>query len=689
MAFHVYLGLWTNWSRGSIDGATLTLTKTSGNLLIAFVAFYIAFVASRFWRICCLIFHRVYSSPGLGDAVHQQHQIVLRNSATAEAGLLSLARILWAWRAGKKRKLLRPFLTAVFALCSLVAFTVAGGFSSSISTTVGNDVLLKSANCAHILPASNTSDATAWRSLLANKSNNAANYAQQCYGTSKSGLFECNRFVVDSIADISVDSNASCPFDDSICRSTASLRLDSGYVDSNDYLGVNAPENERVVWRYVLHCSPIKTDDYTSRSTHENITWYLYFPGRVVPNFNFRLRHLARPDADVFVVFLSGYGVTFNEPTMDDWYRADIPYSKATLFNENGILSLYHQRDAASPMACTEQVQWCNSAYPRDRGCGPLAGFVDAIYKAAPLFNLTTEDLELDRPVSTSKIGTRLLWAASVLRNNPTSLAQVIQFLGAKSLTSQARLFDGIQYTLAKNQWQNDVINWFSIALASVQQSFVDTVLGTGDQQVPSVRWPPANEHEQQICENQKIRDTAYTSFSFLGICITFGMGILICIISYALEPILEFCHKRGKGNQYAYLEWTNNASLQLHRLANEQPGPGKWYRCTEEVPTADPAISLSCLDITDLKHPVLTRPSSNLNTSAEQRLGGSDRPVSSTSSISWLGDVVQPDEHRSGLEDESIGLGRANIVDLLFINLTHSSTHPFILYVPNFAQVF
>jgi hypothetical protein len=38
----VYLGKWTNWSRGPVFGATLTLSREDANLLIAFVAFFVA-----------------------------------------------------------------------------------------------------------------------------------------------------------------------------------------------------------------------------------------------------------------------------------------------------------------------------------------------------------------------------------------------------------------------------------------------------------------------------------------------------------------------------------------------------------------------------------------------------------------------------------------------------------------------
>ncbi|KAK9773829.1 putative Carboxylic ester hydrolase [Seiridium cardinale] len=47
--------VWINWSRGRVLGATLTVSNSNGALAIDFTAFFISLVASRFWRIVCLV----------------------------------------------------------------------------------------------------------------------------------------------------------------------------------------------------------------------------------------------------------------------------------------------------------------------------------------------------------------------------------------------------------------------------------------------------------------------------------------------------------------------------------------------------------------------------------------------------------------------------------------------------------
>ena len=54
--YPVYLGVWTNWSRGKVYGLTLTLRRQEANLLVAFTAFFIAFVG-RAYRIFLLSSH--------------------------------------------------------------------------------------------------------------------------------------------------------------------------------------------------------------------------------------------------------------------------------------------------------------------------------------------------------------------------------------------------------------------------------------------------------------------------------------------------------------------------------------------------------------------------------------------------------------------------------------------------------
>lgn len=283
MDANVYVGVWINWSRGRVLGATVTTTKEHGSLLIAFTAFFIAFVGSRFWRILCLVTHRSYSTQEMRDAIHHQCQIVLRNASSPESGLTAYIRLMLAWRKTALKNQARLIPLLLLSLLSLSAFAVAGGFSSAISTSVGDEVLLKPANCNLIPPSGNVDTDSAVRALYAERLNNAVNYAQQCYNTSSSGLLECGRFRTSHLPTVVANKSAECPFQNEICRSHEdNLRLDTGYIDSNGQLGLNAPTNQRFAWRYVLHCAPLRTSNYTSHSIEDGVGSVRYHYGNMV-----------------------------------------------------------------------------------------------------------------------------------------------------------------------------------------------------------------------------------------------------------------------------------------------------------------------------------------------------------------------------------------------------------------------
>lgn len=109
----VYLGFWTNWAKGSISSLTLTTTRESGGLLIAFLAIFIGAAGRSFWRISCLLIHRSLSSEAARDALFHQRQVLLRSSPTPVQTIKELFYMMLAWRPAAPqyiRRLLTVFL---------------------------------------------------------------------------------------------------------------------------------------------------------------------------------------------------------------------------------------------------------------------------------------------------------------------------------------------------------------------------------------------------------------------------------------------------------------------------------------------------------------------------------------------------------------------------------------------------
>lgn len=437
----VYIGTWINWSRGPVMGSTLTLTKGNGNLVIAFTAFFIGFISSRAWRIISFTLHRFYSTPDKSrDTLYYQRQAILRNSETPGWSFWTLCQVGWAWR-GLKSPSWRnhPIVVILPALLwstiCIVTFAIASGFSAQISTGVGNEVLIEGSNCGLVAaaPPDPSRPLTGTELLVAKdyvrRRSDAVNYAQQCYDSPLSsrntdgnhdevGVFDCNSFVIPSLTG-TVDTNARCPFADGICRTeNSNLLLDTGYVDSHEQLGSNAPIDERILMRQRYHCAPLRTDGF-SRNMSKNGKDYTRYSYGGFMNFDrssdavtqngfldytldvpslasqyqrdrnpqtgalqlsvfyasslnrtidpvfsefLPIPSLERPDGNLGLVFLSGNGVVFSQPGKDDWYRTTVPTAER-LFQDpdrrNGSLPGYMPEEAGSPLACVEQYQFC------------------------------------------------------------------------------------------------------------------------------------------------------------------------------------------------------------------------------------------------------------------------------------------------------------------------------------------
>jgi len=129
----VYLGIWTNWSRGSVTGLTFTTTLQNGGLLIAFLALFVTFTGTCFWTIVSFIIHQNMSQKTLQGAVYHQQQAILRNSETSTAALWRLSKMSWTWRKIVPSTLLRSVsLPLVLSLATFCAFSTAGVFSSRV-----------------------------------------------------------------------------------------------------------------------------------------------------------------------------------------------------------------------------------------------------------------------------------------------------------------------------------------------------------------------------------------------------------------------------------------------------------------------------------------------------------------------------------------------------------------------------
>ncbi|KAL9116911.1 MAG: hypothetical protein Q9187_006560 [Circinaria calcarea] len=548
----IYLGFLINWSYGSIRGATLTLTNRNGGLLTAFLALFVTVAGTSFWRIACFALHHLLSSEVARDGIYHQCQAILRNAANGTSGLWSLLRMNWVWRKCTKAQPYQRLLPLiVFTFTTLVAIALAGIFSSRVSTSMGNEVLLLGPNCGIVVLgdidtesySSNFVPYAVQRTLF------SASYAQECYKNSTT-IQNCPTFLQKSLPWTS-DHSAECPFPggEKICLSNSTnLRLDTGYINSNFDLGINSPHEDRFLYRRVTECAPLNIKDYSRQETYQKSEntdtrqvirfyyaegsagarqmvyqysadshdGYTYFNGLNKSAFSDYTIHvqsadigvdgsvrmaessfnpipeLRHPTADVTLVFLSANDVAFTKPINDSWYSAHLHHTieLQSFQKKPANLTLYYHDDPVRVLGCTSQYQFCNPVLEPQISCTPLDG-IWAVQGLAEALWQTDRSKALFR------------WSSKAILENGIGLPEVIGMLGVSSLTSRYKLALGLQGPLPDNQWKLEVIHWFTVTLADLQRIVVDIATGPVGGTINQWLKRPQTPEEHLLCRSQ------------------------------------------------------------------------------------------------------------------------------------------------------------------------------------------
>lgn len=653
----IYLGFWTNWSYGSVRGATLTLTQRDGGLLLAFLALFVTVAGTCFWRIVCFILHYKLSSDTSKDGIYHQRQAILRNAANTTSGLWSLLQMNWVWRKHTQAKPYRRILPLImFSVIIISGFIVASILSSKISTSMENEVLLLGSNCGFQDPDEIDAEYlySSMLPYIAERTTFSANYAQECYG--KSAMIQsCPTFLQKDLKYTS-EYDIGCPFPgkDKICRSNSTnLRLDSGYINSNFDLGINSPPDDQFRYRTVVECAPLNHEGYS-----ENITIHLgnnstsprqlmqYYYGVTMssqmtyqywadpahhlyhvlnqsadPDYTLGVHwshisvngsiieesssflpipDLLHPMADVSLFFLSANDILFAEQSNDSWYSAQVLSSyKMGRHNTPGILSFYYRDDPVRILGCTSRFQFCNVNLESNSSCTPLTGM-----GAAQELSESLWQTERQRALSR--------WSTSAILRDAANIVDIVLALGVSSLTARYKRGEGVQASLPDNQWQLEAEHWFKITLADLQRAAIEQATGAIDRKVFERRRRPQTPEEYLLCGSQKIRNDSFTSFNTLGLAALLGIGGLMIIISQTLEFIIHRIQRRRNFSTYKRLEWISNDTLQIQRLAQEEAGYGTWMRTAEDYPVTASVEQLAKLDISDPEHPRLESTSAN-----------------------------------------------------------------------------
>lgn len=269
----IYTGFWRNWGAsdgsGSLFDYTLTVPRSQGTLIVAFLALFLSASVAHIWPIFCFVIHqsRATSSPRLG--LYHQQQAVLSNTLSPSAAAVGFAKLAWTWRRARVKGTTWSSALLVLAATLALMFLAAAGLATSRVQLESDEVLTVSDTCGW--PGGPTYSYqydqpkelqkgyqiayAAWARWAATSS---LEYVRSCYRQlaepGKCGTFTKPHLILQN-------RTVGCPFAEEICGLPEAFQVDTGYIDSNEDLGINSNEAGRLKIRKIMACVPIPAEE--------------------------------------------------------------------------------------------------------------------------------------------------------------------------------------------------------------------------------------------------------------------------------------------------------------------------------------------------------------------------------------------------------------------------------------------
>lgn len=640
----VYRGVWINHARGSVYGSTLSLSDRDGTLFIAFLALFMNFVGNQIWVLISYILFHIRSQNTEQDGLYHQLQATLRNSVSSLSDAWKLLTLAYYWRGRARRVCRRVLPLAMCAILHCVGVGVVSIYAAPAVAASESLVLGRGPTCGDWNGSTAQEDHKIYHMRLQNSIQgweNSAEYARACYSSDliedqepsncpqrfRSGKPWSNR------------TDETCPFAEGLCKGGQVFSVDTGRLDSTLDFGINSLEEDRVVYRRKLTCSPLETEGFIegpilapanqsitgSPELWQNVSLWNYNYGKLLMNNERSVTNATfvfdngwnRPSytGDPGAPYVLSLAVFFpNEtPAPTPYQTYETSWSQSTfipiphfqiwdgtitvLFLLSYVclatpvddpwfsshrkvdvqppLYCFDSNPPVSPLGCIEQHQFCN----------PMNGICTSL--------TSTNKFDSAKPDSTSNLTSGLLFnkrqekVAERLFNASSKLGfhKAIKYLDSqRALTSGAYSLLG----LPTNQWHIELEHWFGIVMAQMQRELLEWATGPGIAAGRKYITPPTNPDTAWMCENQIIHDNQYMCFSLLGLGLVLGLGGVIIFLAWFVHDVAGFAHKRfgfGRGSAYRRLEWRFDETFQLQRTALEASDCGIWRKDKRAVP--------------------------------------------------------------------------------------------------------
>ncbi|KAF2680250.1 hypothetical protein K458DRAFT_312414 [Lentithecium fluviatile CBS 122367] len=592
-------GLWTDWSKGSIMGATLTVEAQDGILIVAFLTILASIGTAQLWNLFTFLVHQWLASSKLSDGLFWQHQVLLRTMPTPTAFMADSIKLSWVWRSKVPQSFLRSALLLAFALCFAIA-AIAAGISTSYAVDNSNiEVLVDSSFCGRV-NYTKVYEVRSTSTLLSSVSDTMKTYAMNCYQNTSSLPAPCrNTFTRPNITFSAVP--APCPWNATMCSGgdSPAISIDSGLLDMRAWFGLNVKEQDTVKLRKRTTCNVLPRE---GRFLRRNAS---YWQTRGFSDDKYTLNYGTyrntpmelRPEA----TFLQNVELTENQPSFgtDGIHDYLLPDTSSIGINplpemqrddaDVAIIAVWlndvsYEQPVEDPLFTAHRsfTYIVGGGYPNYTRFDPdfYAGAIGcAVQLTGSPLEVGANDYPNASPVQLSML--------QLLR---TMIRLVTITTGPLSGSLQAgnTVQRGFSPGLPTDQWIKEVIGWESLVWTGYQTILSASVIGPKvfDEYADEYRDIPTSAGDKNLCHALKMRKSGgFANVNIFALVFVTTFATIITLFNLSVLRFFIFLSRFRQALAPRIDRWVQDGIFQLQRRAFEAHDEGQWTDLEKEIP--------------------------------------------------------------------------------------------------------